>query len=68
MTHFDRENNKEVAMLDTTALRTACCDLLDAAAAVADADTPVAALDGEWTADQILAHVSIVNANTIAAA
>lgn len=55
-------------MLGTTPLRDACRALLAAAATVADADTTVTAPDGEWTADQILAHVSIVNATTIAAA
>ena len=49
-----------------TPLRGAYRALLDAAAAAADASaTPPA---GEWNADQILAHVSIVTATTIAAA
>ncbi|MDA3650110.1 hypothetical protein LZ318_01830 [Saccharopolyspora indica] len=51
--------------MDTTALRDAYRALLDAAATVADA-SPTAAAD-EWNADQVLAHVSIVNAVTIAA-
>jgi hypothetical protein len=55
--------------MDTTPLRDACRALLDAAATVADAagkgPAPPA---GEWNADQILAHVSIINAATIAAA
>lgn len=55
-------------MLDTAPLRDACRALLDAAATVADAETTLAPPAGEWTADQILAHVTIVNATTIAAA
>lgn len=55
-------------MLDTVPLRTACRALLDAAATVADADTTVTPPAGEWNADQILAHVALVNAATIAAA
>lgn len=52
--------------MDTTPLRDAYRALLDAAATVAaDPGTPPA---GEWDADQILAHVSIVGAATIAAA
>jgi len=55
--------------MDTTPLRDAYRALLDAAATVADvADTSPAPPAGEWNADQILAHVSIVNAATIAAA
>jgi hypothetical protein len=53
--------------LDTSPLRDAYRALLDAAATVAVAG-PVAPPDGEWDADRILAHVSIVNAATIAAA
>ncbi|KAB8189189.1 hypothetical protein FH608_040850 [Nonomuraea phyllanthi] len=55
--------------MDTTPLRDAYRALLDAAATVADADgiSPVPPA-GEWNADQILAHVSIINAVTIAAA
>ncbi len=55
-------------MLDTAPPRDACSGLLEAAATVADADTTVAAPAGEWNADQILAHVAIVNAATITAA
>ncbi|MFW6722648.1 SRPBCC family protein [Streptomyces sp. MAR4 CNY-716] len=53
-------------MLDTTALRNAYRTLLDAAATVADAGyaTP-APPPGEWNADQILAHIALVNAATI---
>lgn len=53
--------------MDTTPLQDAYRALLDAAATVADSDTssPPA---GEWNANQILAHVAIVNAATIAAA
>lgn len=55
--------------MDTTPLRNAYRALLDAAATVADvADTSPAPPAGEWNADQILAHVSIVTATTIAAA
>lgn len=55
-------------MLDTAPLRGACDALLDAAASVADADTTLATPAGQWSADQILAHVAIVNATTIATA
>ncbi|OKI53657.1 hypothetical protein [Micromonospora sp. CB01531] len=53
--------------MDTTALRHAYRALLDAAAAVADSGhrSPPA---GEWNADQILAHVTLINAATITAA
>lgn len=58
-------------MLDTTPLRDAYRALLDAAVTVADAgdagDARPAAPDGEWTADQILAHVALIGAGTIAA-
>lgn len=54
--------------MDTTPLRDACRTLLDAAATVADCGgTSVIPKPGEWNADQILAHVAIVNAATIAA-
>ncbi|MEU6557134.1 hypothetical protein ABZ915_43915 [Streptomyces sp. NPDC046915] len=55
-------------MLDTSSLQDAYRALLDAAATVADADDPSPAPpDSEWNADQILAHVSLVSAATIAA-
>ena len=55
-------------MLDTGPLQDAYRALLDAAAIVASADDPSpASPDGEWNADQILAHVSLVSAATIAA-
>ncbi|MFC8677997.1 hypothetical protein ACFUEN_35550 [Streptomyces griseorubiginosus] len=55
-------------MLDTAPLQDAYRALLDAAATVASADDPSPAPpDGEWNADQILAHVSLVSAATIAA-
>jgi hypothetical protein len=55
--------------MDTAPLQDAYRALLDAAATVADvAETSPAPPDGEWNADQILAHVSLVNAATIAAA
>ncbi|MFF6995442.1 hypothetical protein ACFY93_10840 [Streptomyces sp. NPDC008313] len=55
-------------MPDTTPLQDAYRVLLDAAATVAEAGDPSPAPpDGEWDADQILAHVSLVGAATIAA-
>ena len=55
-------------MMDTAPLQDAYRALLDAAATVADSgDTSPAPPAGEWNADQILAHVSILNATTIAA-
>ncbi|MDN5858108.1 MAG: hypothetical protein L0H84_05740 [Pseudonocardia sp.] len=54
--------------VDTPALAAAYQALLDTADIVAAADgTPRAAPTGEWTADQVLAHVSLVTAVTIAA-
>ena len=54
-------------MLDTEPLRDAYQTLLDAAATVAGAGHPgPVPPDGEWNADQILAHVAIVTATTIA--
>jgi hypothetical protein len=50
---------------DTTPLRDAYRALLDAVV-VADSSTAPAA--GEWNADQVLAHVSLVSAATIATA
>jgi hypothetical protein len=56
-------------MLDTAPLRDAYRALLDAAAAVADSDDPSPIPPaGEWNADQILAHVAIVTASSIAVA
>ncbi|TLS40660.1 hypothetical protein FE633_40270 [Streptomyces montanus] len=55
-------------MVDTAPLRDAYRALLDAAATVADSgDANPVPPAGEWNADQILAHVTIVNAATIAA-
>jgi hypothetical protein len=55
-------------MLDSTPLRGAYRALLAAAATVADSgDTSPVPPAGEWNADQILAHISIVTAATIAA-
>jgi hypothetical protein len=51
--------------MDTTPLRDAYRTLLDAATTVAKADPDPIPLTGEWNADQILAHVAIVNAATI---
>jgi hypothetical protein len=54
--------------MDTTQLRNAYRALLDAAATVADSgDTRPAPPAGEWDADQILAHVALINAATITA-
>jgi len=54
--------------MDTTLLHDAYDALLDAAATVADSkDTIPVAPPGQWTAEQILAHVAIINAATIAA-
>lgn len=54
--------------MDTVALDEAYRTLLNAAATVADSNDPSPVPPtGEWTADQILAHVSLVNAATIAA-
>jgi hypothetical protein len=55
-------------MLDTGSLQDAYRALLDAAVTVAGADDRgPAPPDGEWNADEILAHVSLVSAATIAA-
>ncbi|MFD0113023.1 hypothetical protein [Streptomyces sp. NPDC059753] len=52
--------------MDTTSLRDAYRTLLDAAATVAGSgDSSPVPPTGEWNADQILAHVAIVNATTI---
>jgi hypothetical protein len=54
--------------MDTTTLRDAYRTLLDAASTVAVAgDMIPVPPTGEWNADQILAHVTLVNAATIAA-
>jgi hypothetical protein len=54
--------------MDTTGLRDAQRALLDAAATVADAGDPGSLPPaGEWNAEQILAHVAIINATTITA-
>jgi len=54
--------------MDTSPLRDAYRTLLDAAATVADSGDPSPVPPpGEWSADQILAHVSLINAATIAA-
>ena len=56
-------------MTDTTPLRDAYRALLDAAATVAGCgDGSPVPPPGEWNADQILAHVSLITAATIAAA
>ncbi|MCC3313396.1 hypothetical protein [Nocardia africana] len=55
-------------MLDTTALGDAYRTLLEAADTVADSDQTITPAPGEWNADQILAHVCLITATTIAAA
>ncbi|MFD0360909.1 hypothetical protein ACFQZZ_05540 [Nocardia sp. GCM10030253] len=55
-------------MIDTTALRDAYTALDNAAATVADSGSSPVPPTGEWNADQILAHVALVNGATIAAA
>ncbi|GAB2680458.1 DinB family protein [Nocardia goodfellowii] len=55
-------------MLDTTALREAYRVLIEAAATVAEAETTRDPGPGEWNADQVLGHVSLVTAMTLAAA
>ena len=58
---------KAADMLDTEPLRDAYHALLDAAAAVACSDDPGPVPPaGEWNADQILAHVALITATTIA--
>ena len=53
--------------MDTTPLRDAYRALLDAAATVDDCgDAIPVPPTGEWNADQILAHIAILNATTIA--
>jgi hypothetical protein len=53
--------------MDTTPLRDAYRALLDAAATVADSgETTPTPPPGEWNADQILAHVAIINGATLA--
>jgi hypothetical protein len=54
--------------MDTAPLRDAYRALLEAAATVAESGDAKAPPAGEWNADQILAHVAIVTATTIAAA
>jgi hypothetical protein len=51
--------------MDTTRLRDAFRPLLDAAATVAEADPAPTPPAGEWNAEQILAHVAVINAATI---
>jgi hypothetical protein len=51
--------------MDTTPLHDAYRTLLDAAATVANGGGDSVPPPGEWNADQILAHVVIVNAATI---
>jgi hypothetical protein len=51
--------------MDITPLQKAFHELLDSAAIVADSGETLAPPAGEWNADQILAHVSVVTAATI---
>ena len=51
--------------MDTTPLREAYRTLLDAATTVVKAEPDPNPPLGEWNADQILAHVVIINAATI---
>ncbi len=78
LAHDPRPHREVQDMLDATPLQNAYQALLDAAATVADAATVTdadadadspdpAPPHGEWNADQILAHVSLVSAATIAA-
>ncbi|MGW1037162.1 hypothetical protein ACWD4Z_33835 [Streptomyces antibioticus] len=54
--------------MDTTPLRDAYGALLNAASTVAESsDASPAPPAGEWNADQILAHVTLINAATITA-
>jgi hypothetical protein len=54
--------------MDAEGLRDAYRALLDAAATVADSGDPGPLPPaGEWNADQILAHIAIINATTITA-
>jgi hypothetical protein len=54
--------------MDTAPLRDAYHALLDAATTVAESGETTAPPAGEWNADQILAHVAILTATTVAAA
>jgi hypothetical protein len=54
--------------MDITSLQDAYRVLLDAAAVAGSGDAIPVPPDGEWNAGQILAHVSLVSAATIAAA
>lgn len=54
--------------MESTQLQAAYRALLDAAATVGDSGgASTAPPPGEWTADQILAHVSLITATTVAA-
>ena len=65
----DHQDTTPDDALDTRPLRDAYRVLLDAAATVADSgDTIPTPPSGEWNADQVLAHVAVITAATIAAA
>jgi hypothetical protein len=53
--------------MDITPLREAFRELLEAAAKVDAAGLKAAAPDGEWDADRIVAHVSLITAGTASA-
>lgn len=54
--------------MDTAPLREAYRRLLDAAATVTESGDALAPEPGEWHAEQVLAHVSLVTAVTVASA
>ena len=66
--HSAHDRRKKREDMDTKPLQDAYRALLDAAATVADSGDPSPLPPaGEWNADQILAHVAIISAATIAA-
>jgi|SRR5580698_1623458 hypothetical protein len=67
-THYTHDRGKKEDPMDITSLQDAYRVLLVAAATADSGDAIPAPPDGEWNADQILAHVSLVSAATIAAA
>ena len=66
-THYTHDRGKKEDPMDITSLQDAYRVLLVAAATADSGDAIPAPPDGEWNADQILAHVSLVSAATIAA-
>jgi hypothetical protein len=65
ITPHSRYSPESEQHMDTTPLDNAYRTLLDAAATVAEAGAGPLAPAGEWNANQILAHVAIINAATI---